>query len=74
MKKSLVLCVVCMLQVGMVSAITNHRVEMNPSSFNVPTQHGNSMDRENAWMPQVNLEDNQLSFEPSDSPIYYICI
>lgn len=33
MKKILVLSIVCMLQMGVASAITNNRVEMQPSSI-----------------------------------------
>lgn len=69
MKKILVLSIVCMLQMGVASAITNNRVEMQPSSIDNPTKHGTDTDRGCVWMPLVYLEDNLLSFEPSESPI-----
>lgn len=69
MKKILVLGIICMLQMGVVSAINNNRVEMLPSSYDDSMAHNHPKDRENDWIPQVNLEDNQLSFESSDSPI-----
>ena len=58
-----------MLQIGVASAITNQRIGMQPSSFGNSTKHGTITDRGYVWIPLAYLEDHQLSFETSESPI-----
>ncbi len=69
MRRFFILGMICALQMGVASAINNHRVEMQPSYYDDSTSYNHPKERESDWAPQVSLEDNQLSFEFSDSPI-----
>ena len=70
MKKLLMVGFVCMLLTGTTSAENRFMVTMLPSNFDNPYEHSHPKDRELTWTPQVSLEDNLLSFDESESPIY----
>lgn len=69
MKRILITSIVCMFLLGTATAGTKSKIAMRPSSYEDPIECGNSVGREMTWTPKVYSENNQLSFEASDSPI-----